>query len=710
MSDAGPRSIRGDGPSPDWRSFLEDRYTDELIAIFVGESDDRILRVDWEDIERMDWQLAERIFDGDGSDIIDDIRDAILTVDVTGDGRNAGELSAGVAGDRLDIDVAIANIPDSHTHDIGDFRPDMVERHLAIVGQVSVLDKVHLSVEAALFECGYCGYISGDGSIPPSEGEGPNAWNEPIVQPPGDKLEVPGRCAGCEKGGGLSLSLEHSVTSSRQVALLTPPPEVKSKSMSGDIEIQLLGQLVGEIHGGERIKAFGELQARPIKDGSRVFEYFMDVNSIEVLDGSTTAVDVDEWEEEIDAIAASADPVQVLKDSFAPDIHRHGPLDDIIEAVLIQMAGATATDRYRSDIHVMLLGDPGTGKSKILKAAEEIHPRAKYKNGESVTAAGLTAAATKDDFGSTAWTLKPGLLVLTNGGMAILDEIDKASDDAVSSLHSVLERQTAAVSKAGIDAELPAATSLLAAGNPEGSRFDPSVEAIYMQIGFPASILSRFDLVFLIQDRPGGDADADIARQIADSFVDSTGLATGSDVASTVEPAYPPEALTAYLAFARDRVHPVVEDPAVIDPIVDTFRRKRADRDPESPVPMTARFVDSMIRIAHASARLRLSDVVEPEDVDRAVQLVELSIDQTMTDSNGLANPAGASTEPENITKLRQEIKSVIKDAGSGGIPKADFWEYFEYHGYSKSNVSELVDRLERTGRLTKINGTFRLT
>jgi replicative DNA helicase Mcm len=480
--------------------------------------------------------------------------------------------------------------------------------------------------------------------------------------------------------------------------------------MSGDIEVQLLGELVGEIHGGERIEAFGELKARPIKEGSRVFEYFMDVNSIEVLDGSTTAVDVEDWEEEIDAIASAADPVQVLKDSFAPDIHRHGSLDDIIEAVLIQMAGATATDRFRSDIHVMLLGDPGTGKSKILKAAEDVHPRAKYKNGESVTAAGLTAAATKDDFGSTAWTLKPGLLVLTNGGMAILDEIDKASDDAVSSLHSVLERQTAAVSKAGIDAELPAATSLLAAGNPEGSRFDPGIEAIYMQIGFPASILSRFDLVFLIQDRPGGDADEDIARKIADSFVASTGRATGADVPSSSEPAYPPEALTAYLAYARDRVHPVVDDRSVLDPIVDTFRRKRADRDPDSPVPMTARFVDSMNRIAHASARLRLSEVVEPEDVDRAVRLVELSIDQTMTDTNGRPNPTGASTEPEDVTQMRREIKSVIKDAGSGGIRVPDFWEYFEYHGYSKAKVRDLVDRLENTGRLTKINGTFRLT
>lgn len=693
MSDVAPPPFGDDDAlAADWRTFLEDRYTDELIDIFVGESEDRILRVDWEDIERMDWKLAERIFDGDGNDIIDDIRDAILTVDVTGDGRNAGELSAGVAGDRLDIDVAIRNIPEPHSHDIGDFRPDMVDQHLAIVGQVSVLDDVHLSVETAVFECERCEFVGME-----------------IDQPEEDTLKTPTECEGCGRSGTMHLHIKHSETASRQVALLTPPPEVKSESMSADIEIQLLGQLVGEIRGGERIKAFGELKARPIKDGSRVFEYFMNVNSVEILDGSTTAVDVDEWEEEIDAIASTADPVAVLKDSFAPDIHRHGSLDDIIEAVLIQMAGATTSDRYRSDIHVMLLGDPGTGKSKILKAAEEIHPRAKYKNGESVTAAGLTAAATKDDFGSTPWTLKPGLLVLSNGGMAILDEIDKASDDAVSSLHSVLERQTAAVSKAGIDAELPAATSLLAAGNPEGSRFDPSVEAIYMQIGFPASILSRFDLVFLIQDRPGGEADGDIARQIADSFVDSTGRATGSDVASSVEPAYPPEALTAYLAYARDRVHPVVEDRTVLDPIVDTFRRKRADRDPDSPVPMTARFVDSMTRIAHASARLRLSDVVEPEDVDRAVRLVELSIDQTMTDSDGFASPAAVETEPGSVTDLKREIKSVIKNEGTGGIRPADFWEYFDGRDVSKPTVQDAVDDLIDSGRMYVLDGTFRL-
>jgi Predicted ATPase involved in replication control, Cdc46/Mcm family len=117
-----------------------------------------------------------------------------------------------------------------------------------------------------------------------------------------------------------------------------------------------------------------------------------------------------------------------------------------------------------------------------------------------------------------------------------------------------------------------------------------------------------------------------------------------------------------------------------------------------------------MIRIAHASARLRLSDVVEPEDVDRAVQLVELSIDQTMTDPDGFASPTAVETEPGSVTDLKREIKSVIKNEANGGIRFADFWDYFDSRDYPKSTVQKAIDALTSSGRIYTYDDRFRLS
>jgi replicative DNA helicase Mcm len=686
----------------DWKDWLESHYRDELDAIFSGRNEDRRLRVDWWDIQAADERLADAVFDGGHDEIVRDIADAILTVDFA-------EFTAVVAGDRLDITVEIVNIPEDRTFDIGDFKPEYVDQHIAIVGQVSVMDDVSLAVEQAAFACPKC-VTDGEISNPVSE-------LMFIDQPDGDELKAPIDHV-CGHRGPFDLMMEYSDAISRQIALLTPPPETKTDSMSADIEIQLLGELVGDIRGGERVKVFGELKTRPTSRGSRIFDYFMEVQSVEVIDGSTTAVDVDDWMDEITDIAESDDPVEVLKDSFAPEIFRHGKIDDVIEAVLLQMVGSTSTTHYRSDIHVMVLGDPGTGKSRILKAAESIHPRAKYKNGESVTAAGLTAAATKDDFGSTPWTLKPGLMVLSNGGLAILDEIDKAPDTAISSLHSVLESQTAAVSKAGIDAELPAATSLLSAGNPEGSTFN-NVDPLFEQVGFPASILSRFDLIFLIKDTAGledGDGnsiDRSIAQQVTSSYIDDVGRTADRDVGDVHDPDFPREALTAYIAHARDTVSPVVEDRDVVAPIEDLFTDERLGLDPHSPIPMTARFVDSMMRLSHASARLRLSDVVEKEDVNRAIRLTMASMNDTMRDpTTGQLDPnMYVHGQTKSQADRRKSIEQLLDDLDDGsGVDIDEFWDVVESGEWDRNIVEGDIEQLKQRKAIMEINGKFKKT
>ena len=212
--------------------------------------------------------------------------------------------------------------------------------------------------------------------------------------------------------------------------------------------------------------------------------------------------------------------------SLAPTIKG---MEEEKEAIALQLFGGVEKKhadgiRVRGDIHCLLVGDPGTAKSQLLQYVAKVAPRGIYTSGKGATAAGLTAAAVKDDFAGGRWVLEAGMLVLADGGMAIIDELDKMSPEDRSAMHEALEQQQVSIAKAGITSTLNARCPVLAAANPKWGRFTND-RTIAEQIDLPPTLLSRFDVIFSIRDIPDQVRDRNLSHKILASA--SRGRASG---------------------------------------------------------------------------------------------------------------------------------------------------------------------------------------
>ena len=418
----------------------------------------------------------------------------------------------------------------------------------------------------------------------------------------------------------------------QSVTIQEIPEDLPPGRIPRAIQSILKHNLVDTVKPGDRVKVVGiykSILAQSTKSfNSTLFKTYIDVNLIDPEDKADELMDLSqEDKKEIEKLSKEPRVQRKIARSIAPTIYGR---EDLKMACALSLFAGTRKRKpdggyKRGDIHVLFVGDPGTGKSEILKSAIDISPRGIYTSGKGSTAVGLTAAVIKDtDTGQM--NLEAGAVVLANGGIAAIDEFDKMDPQDRSALHEAMEQQTVSIAKAGIVATLKAQTAIIAAANPRSGRYD-RYKTPTQNIHLPPSLLSRFDLIFVVIDRPDPADDAQMAEFILKNSMignDSTQI-DQTDISAPING----DLLKKYIKHARRNYEPLLTDEAK-ERIKEYYLDLRGKYDSEDAiVSILARNLDALVRLSEAYAKMALRDKVLKEDVEEIIKLFRRYLEDT---------------------------------------------------------------------------------
>jgi replicative DNA helicase Mcm len=546
---------------------------------------------------------------------------------------------------------------------------DLINKLVSISGMVVRSSEVKPLAKKVAYKCTNCNTVT-------------------EAQLKGLVMKKPLKCHACSEKE-LEMDPESSIFIDFQMVRLQELPEdLPAGQLPHYIEVTVMSDLVDQCRPGDRIILTGiiriEQEQLAPQAKTSLFRLRMEGNNIEYLGGRAGSKDTrsverimisTEDERQIRIIASKPDAYEKLIASFAPHIYGHEPIK---EAILLLIVGSVTKrledgSTRRGDINVLLVGDPGTAKSEMLKFTAKIAPRGLYTSGRGSTAAGLTAAVIRDKSGIM--MLEAGAVVLGDQGIVCIDEFDKIKPEDRSALHEVMEQQTCSVAKGGIVATLNARTSILSAANPIYGKYDP-YKNITENVNLPVPLLTRFDLIFIVRDSPDKEKDNLVASHI---------LEIHRDAEKAARPAIDIDLFSKYLSYAK-QIEPALT-PEAID-IVRSYYMDMRRIESEGMITVTPRQLEGLIRLASARARLLLKDVVDAEDARRAIYLVDQMMRTAGVDVN---------TGKTDLGVLYGKPQSVVSK-------EKTFMELFRgLTGAENNDVEDkaLVDELVKTGKFS---------
>ncbi len=554
---------------------------------------------------------------------------------------------------------------------------------IMVEGIVVRATPVRPMVQIAAFKCKRCGTMN-------------------QVEQTGQFLKAPAVCVApdCGRDGPFEFSQEDSTfIDSQDLRLQEKPEDLPPGQLPRVLAVKLVGdEIVDVARPGDHVSIVGIVRAfAPSLMGMgklRTFILQLDANSIEVL-GKEPETSPPTPEEEAKIIQLSKDPAvhRKIMTSIAPSIFG---LEHIKEAIMYLLFGGVSKTlpdvNVRGEMNALLIGDPGTAKSQLLQYVARIAPRGLYTSGRGTTAAGLTAAVVREKGGSM--SLEAGALVLADKGIACIDEMDKMRPEDRVAIHEAMEQHTVSVAKGGIVATLNARTAVLAAANPSLGRYEPN-RTVAENISLPVTILSRFDLIFVLRDVPNKESDSKMSRHILE--IHRRGV-------SPVEAQVDAELLRKYVSFAKS-VHPELSLEA-LNRLSDFYLAMRSASETEgSPVAITARQLESLVRVAEARARVALRSEVSAEDAEAAIAIMKRSLEEVGIDMSSYKVDIDLimTGRPKSIRDRLHVVLSTLMDMEKiTGIVEKDALvnELETQHKIPRGEVERMIGQLLREGTI----------